>query len=276
MDRQHYRPRSVSELIDGTIRIVRAEFGKLVPLALVSYLPMILLFSLMPVMFQREFDENAVLALILGLAVPFVFWFVAFEAAMVHVAGQSYLGRDPSAGSSLKLAASRYFRVLGAFFVKYVAPGVPLVIVVLLAAVLPDALVALLGIASVVAAVMMFLRLVLLPATLLFEDLPLGDAIRRSLALTSGQKWRVFKALLLIYFIWVAIYMVFYVGVIIAFLDSPFVAIAVSQAAGALGYPLFATVTALLYFDFRIRKEAYDIELMTQALPSEAAPSPAV
>lgn len=275
MDQQHYRPRSTSELIDGTIRIVRAHLGTLVPLALVGYLPMIVLFALLPILIQREAAEGTFVVAVLALAVPFVFWFVVFEAAMVHAAGEAYRGRPTSAGASLRFALGPYWQVFFAFLTKYLAPWLTVVAVLLTAVVLPDPLVGLLAIVAAVAAVLIFLRLMLLPATFLFEDNAFGDGVRRSLTLTQGHKWRVFKALLLIYLIWFAIYMVFYIGVSFALLSNPFVAMIIGQIAGSLGYPLFATVTALLYFDFRIRKEAYDIELMSQSISAGAAPSAA-
>ena len=40
-------------------------------------------------------------------------------------------------------------------------------------------------------------------------------------------------------------------------------------------YPLLAVVSTLLYYDLRIRKEGFDLEVMSRELGTTAAPLPA-
>ena len=277
MDQQHYRPRSVSELIDGTMRIVRGHIGTLVPLALVGALPLIVLVALLPMVADQEAPDTGLLAMMGAMSILWLFWFPVFEGATVHAAGEAYRGRPSSAGSSLRYSLSRYGRVFGVVILKYAGSAViPSLVVGFTALVLPIPVVVILALVGVVASVLLFLRLSLLPATVLLEDNGFADGVRRSFGLTEGHKGHIFLAILLIYVIWIAIYLVFYLALSLAFMGAPFVGIVLGQIAGALGYTLFWTLTALLYFDLRIRKEAYDIELMSQALSTDPARSAAI
>ena len=277
MDQQHYRPRSTSELIDGTIRVVRANFGTLIPLALVGALPMIVLLGMFPLIMTGAVPEMSIFAVMGGLSIVWLFWFPVFEGATVHAVSEAYLGRTASAGASLRFAMSRYGSVLGSVILKYAGSvALPALIVAFLSLFLPAPAVGMLIVVAGVAVILIFLRLSLLPATVLMEDNGFTDGVRRSISLTDGHKGRIFLAMLLIYIIWIAIYMVFYFALALAFVGAPFVGMVLGQIVGALGYPLFWTLTALLYFDLRIRKEAYDIELMSQSLSTSPARSAAL
>jgi hypothetical protein len=110
-----------------------------------------------------------------------------------------------------------------------------------------------------------------LPA-LLLEDIGAVPALKRSRDLTKGEIGRVIKTMLLMF--------VLYIGFTIAVLlvIGAFMASAASvgqvlaAVANVLVLPVFGAIQTLLYYDLRIRKEGYDIEVMSQALGDTSVP----
>lgn len=124
-------------------------------------------------------------------------------------------------------------------------------------------------------------KLALVPAAIMLERLPLGEAIRRGWTLITGYFWRTFGTLLLINvmvqiaasvittpFSFVAGFggalvnpaddISASIGVIIV---TYVLMIAVSVVVGAIGTVLVTAATALIYIDLRMRKEGLDLEL---------------
>jgi uncharacterized membrane protein len=110
---------------------------------------------------------------------------------------------------------------------------------------------------------------------LVLENLPgATDAMSRSWSLTRGYRWKVFGAL----------------AVVILLLSIPFIAVgsfaaaslptspsagdmvgffgatAIAAVLQTLIYPLFYAVLVVAYYDLRVRKEAFDLELLSAGL----------
>jgi hypothetical protein len=105
--------------------------------------------------------------------------------------------------------------------------------------------------------------------TVLFEDNTVGDAVTRSRELSNENGKRIFflngGVLLFTLIIMLTL------GQMVASISHGAVA-AVGRLLISMTISPFSTIVAtLLYYDIRIRREGYDIELMTQAL-STAAP----
>jgi hypothetical protein len=115
----------------------------------------------------------------------------------------------------------------------------------------------------------------------LLERLGVMDSLSRSGALTRGHRWRILGACIIMYIVEFGVQSIFTMPfIIITFMDSAkgllplwlqmgsAVAAAVS---GVLAVPLMMITLALVYFDVRIRKEAFDLETMMAGLLSSAA-----
>jgi len=61
-------------------------------------------------------------------------------------------------------------------------------------------------------------------------------------------------------------------GVITLVLRSPVVAAVAGNLAGMVIYPFLNIAIMVLYYDQRVRKEGYDLDVMTSAIPSAAMP----
>jgi uncharacterized membrane protein len=116
------------------------------------------------------------------------------------------------------------------------------------------------------------------------EDLMARQAIKRSIALSKGARWRIFTLLLLVFIIKMGL-----VGLtqsfifVMAFRHPGHLSTGMNALSQVIQFftntflgPIGATGVTLFYFDQRVRKEGYDIEWMMQAagLTVESAPAP--
>lgn len=115
------------------------------------------------------------------------------------------------------------------------------------------------------------------PAVLMLEPVGVFGAIRRGYRLTHRQFWRIFGIALLTLLITTIAGAILSIPVTIggelassAVPDYEVLGFAITQAvssvlSSAFVAPFAASVTTLLYIDQRIRKEAFDVELMARA-----------
>jgi uncharacterized membrane protein len=116
------------------------------------------------------------------------------------------------------------------------------------------------------------------------EDLKARQAIKRSITLSKGARWRIFTLLLLVLIIKMGL-----VGLtqsfifVMAFRHPGHLPAGMNALSQVIQFftntflgPIGATGVTLFYFDQRVRKEGYDIEWMMQAagLTVESAPAP--
>lgn len=205
---------------------------------------------------------------------------------VVHVVAQAVLGRRVASGEAWGAVRGRVLPLIGLTFLGWLVAVLPLTLVLGLAlavgvAVHPVAgvLVGLpLGLLAFVGMVWFYVRYVVLaPAALVLERLGVVASMRRAAALTRGQFWRVLGIVVLTQLI---------AGVASSMLSMPF------SLAGVFGFlvvpdtwtglvyvlgtylgmlvsyslatPFTAAVTVLQYVDQRIRKEAFDVQLIAE------------
>lgn len=138
-------------------------------------------------------------------------------------------------------------------------------------------------IAAVAFCVWFALRYAISIPVLMIEDLGVLASIRRSVFLTRGRRGHIFLALLVAAIIAYVVIFVFQMPFAIATMVAamrghwPIWLSSASAAASALGIaitgPISMIVTVLLYYDARIRKEAFDLQFMMSSLdrPAPAA-----
>jgi Membrane domain of glycerophosphoryl diester phosphodiesterase len=144
---------------------------------------------------------------------------------------------------------------------------------------------------GMVGAFVLILRYAMAVPALVLENLKARQAIRRSVALAKGNLWRIFLTVVLMYIISM---------VVVAVFQGPFwlammlvavkthtlplwleVLMQISAGiGGSLSGPLLIIALALHYYDARVRKEGYDLQVMMANLDSgpvdALAPSPSV
>lgn len=143
--------------------------------------------------------------------------------------------------------------------------------------------------AGMVFAFIVVLRYSLAVPSLVLEDLRAREAIKRSIFLAKGNLWRIFLTIILMYIINMVGVMVFqgpfFVVLMFAAIKTHTVPLWVQVPmyisggiGGALSGPFMIIALALHYYDSRVRKEGYDLQLMMSNLdnqPIGGGPSPA-
>jgi hypothetical protein len=130
---------------------------------------------------------------------------------------------------------------------------------------------------GIVAALFVIARVVFLPQVLMIEGRTAGVSLGRAMELGKGNWYRVGGIVLFTYFVSLSMLAAFTLPVMAAlyfadiltpeFLVSPtwnIIYTSFSQLANLLCLPIWIISYTLLYFDSRVRKEAYDLELLAR------------
>lgn len=132
---------------------------------------------------------------------------------------------------------------------------------------------------------LMLSRIVFIPQVIMIEGCSVGDALTRSFSLGAKNWNRVLAILLFTYFsslslagsVMVPILLVLWLTGYLAFDRESFDAVTggVNQFSSFMVVPVWAISYTLLYFDSRVRKEGYDVDLLVRRLPPPPRPTPA-
>jgi hypothetical protein len=274
------RPMDFGEILDGSLMIYRRHFGLFLKLALAALsVPLVLLvyFGLRAL---AELQQNPVRVLFYLLPIGLVYYVASLvlTTGTIRIISDSYLGREPRLRDALALGWSKIWPLTAVGFGK----GIVMMLIVLGCSVVAGIGVAVLKGAGVLAAIALvaagtwFLFFVLCgygvttPVVVLEELRSSFDAFGRSWELTRSFKLKVaglfFVAVLLTNFIPSLVFR----GIGAVFLQSvPPVGIALT----AVGYvaplvlaPVLAAVITLMYYDLRVRREAFDLQVLGQRL----------
>lgn len=255
------RPRGVGEILDAAAALYRARFGQLVRYAAVIVIPVqaflaIVLLSAQPDSFSVGFTGSATPRFDTGSArlaatvVVFVVGIItnAFIVSVTtRIVANQYVGHAEGSLQLLSSTGRRFFAVT----------GVSLLI----------AICQLVGIAFCFVGT--FVPMVFFAATipaLILERKGVGGALGRSIELTKGHFWHVLGVVLSAALIGSLLNAALATGLnIFARSASPttlVLAQAVANAvASVLTTPFVAAATVALYFDLRIRDEAFDVQI---------------
>ena len=283
------RPRSAIEIVDTAFTIWRRNFGQMTIIGIAATVPIVLalvlgLGSLFTAgMTGKPISEGAILSMvpmILVFVVILVLWMAVVDGAMTLAAGDAYFGREVSAASALRGALSKGGTLVLSNILRMLTIGGAAVVGGIVIALLGRANGAIAVLLIVVLSVLMLLLFARLFATtnaVVFENSGASESLNRSFALSKDSAWRIFGVILLSYVVLIVaqIAIGLTVQVVIStILRSPVVASMVGNVIGALLYPFLSIALMVLYFDQRIRKEGYDLDVLSDGLPKSPAPLP--
>jgi len=240
------RPLSIGEILDGALVLLRRHFALVLGIAVVC--------EGIPTAMDVYIDltgggsQNPGLSLLDRLLT--LVGSVLVTGATVRVVSEAYLGRTPLFGDAMGFAGSRFGTILGANIMSGF-----LTVLATLALVIPGIVVACgYSVAAEAAAL---------------ESGTASEALRRSWDLTKGFK---LKALAL-GVVSIGLILVVYLGAgvlggimgeVVGGLD---VVLAVLAACvSLLIYPVISCVFTLFYYDLRVRKEGFDLEMLSRQL----------
>lgn len=274
------RPLTLGELLDHAFQLYRSRFALFVGIAAVAYLPLFVvetgrLWVIGQVAHTNAHTKGGVLALgtaavvftLLTLIVRLLSLAAASSATIIAVSA-AYLDRP----INLREAYGRVSGMLMRVFFIMIGMGIGVSIGTVL---------------LIVPGVILFLMWALTIPVAVLEDTGLGDSLSRSRKLTAGHRSRVF-VIYLLYFVLVMALEFGLVGPFVAlaavkgghsaFLLSPLlsvVGVVLVYVIQCLVTPVLSISLSLMYYDERVRKEAFDIQLMMNALGQGAAGSAA-
>jgi hypothetical protein len=283
--RPRLRPLSLGEILDVSIKIVirngltlfKAVLLVVVPVQIVSTL-LTADYTVSSFDFSANADQTPEEALeelnqyLGGLVISTILQALAVllaSAACFRAIAQAYLGEKPDWRSSLSYGLQRAPSLL----LLSLLYGIGVVVGTIL---------------FIAPGVWLYVAWAFGMLALLVEGLRGRAALRRSFELVKGRWWRTF-GIILLGFILVGVFSsivqaVFLIGIVFE-PDNRALVLILSGLSGAVGLiigtPFQAALLTVLYFDLRVRKEGFDLELLAQgiggsvpAVPVASGPSP--
>jgi hypothetical protein len=185
-------------------------------------------------------------------------------AACFKAVSDAYLGQSPTVGTSLRFAVKKLRSLLWLSLIS-----VFLIILAMIALVIPG--------------IWLWIAWSVSTPVLLFEGLKGTKALRRSFRLIKGFWWPTFGAILLSLIL---------AGVVSGLIQALFSSLVFTDArdsffltsilgaisgsiSGVLTTPFQAALVTIIFFDAKVRKEGFDLQLLAQGIGSDASLGPA-
>jgi hypothetical protein len=175
-------------------------------------------------------------------------WMTLAGAAIIAAAAQAYRGEPVDVGAAISTVAARPLSILWAAFVKGLAVGLGMFL-------------------FLVGALYFYATYFAVPTTIVVEGSSGSDGLTRSRQLAAGFRWDVLKTMALVWVLYVIIAIAVSLLTNMVFgAENVIVNNIISTVCSAFVYPLVSITEMLVYFDLRIRKEGYDVEVMAARL----------
>jgi hypothetical protein len=302
------RPMNTAEILDQTFSLYRHRFVLFAGIAMLP--PALLLFVelvqtgltvgyLGRPAARGVYSPVAMIAGFSAMLVGFVAYFIGIaiaHAATVFAVSAVHLGRETSIRDCYGRVKGKYGRVFNVVFSVALRVFGSALVLVLAAALVPAALVkagraagAVGGVFFVLVAfvggfvlvLVLYSRYALAVPACVLENLKARDAIKRSVALTAGNRGRIMVVIILVTIITFAV-----MGVLVfparllpfLFKSAPIMLVLTVQhlasfIAGTVTGAIATIALSLIYYDERVRKEAFDIHLMMASLDGPSSPA---
>ena len=272
--RPRLRPLSTGEILDVAIKICVAQWRTLLKAVLIVVVPVQIVSTILTADYtvssfdfgagssktpQETLDElNQYIG---GLAISGLLQLGAVglaTAACFRAIAQSYLGESADWRESLRFATRHIPSLLLLTLLYVIGVGLGTLL-------------------FIVPGIWLYVGWAFALPVLLVEGMRGRTALGRSFALVKGRWWKTFGTLV-VGFILAAIIStlmqgIFLVGMVVGD-DNDTVVLVLSAVAGIVGLaistPFQAALLTVLYFDLRVRKEGFDLELLAQEIGAQA------
>ncbi len=294
------RPMSTGELLDRTFALYRKNFLLFVGIALVTHAVylgyQLLTIHSVPLGRNARFGGAYYTSLILGWVFLTVVLTIS-QAATVKAVAAVHLDQATSVWAAYGALRRRIVTVFGVLLLVLLIAGLLTAIFVVILAVAMGIIVVafrsgpqtattnmVLGFAIIAGSFLIFVavyvRYALAIQACVVEDLGAWSSMKRSSALSKGGRWRIAAVYILFVILSVTASSMFailarWIGTPIHSLTAKLVLIYIgSLVSGALTSPLATIAMSLLYYDERVRKEAFDLHWMLATLDDSAPALP--
>jgi hypothetical protein len=299
------RPLNLADLFDVVIRLYRQNFGEIVRIAAVVYVPLGILQVASAAVVFEGFDVDSPVPQLPGISLigfaGYIAFFVLFffsiplvQAAVAKAVAEIYLGGDISLGSVYRFALRRWASLIGVMILNGLIAVVTVIVGLIPAGLLmggifafgPDggaeSSIGLIGAVAGLVGTLIALHVLIAvtvklffgPLVVVLEEAGPVQALRRSWALTGQHFWRILIAVSLL---WLLVTVL--TGIVVwpaqlasYFLQSISFGIAQAVLNGLSAFaqlfiqPIHIIGTVLLYYDLRMRKEGFDLVMMAEAV----------
>lgn len=244
------RARTSTEIVDAAFQLLRRHYQAFATVSGIGLIPWL---AVQPLMRRYLGADGASInpgdfLPVMMIQVFTAVWFSLAGAAIIAAAAQGYTTGRVDIARAITDVLERVWAVLFAAFVRGVAIFGGLFL-------------------FLVGALYFYATYFGVPTTVVLEKLGGRAGLKRSRALADGMRWQVLKPLilsLLIYFC-AAIAAEILAGMLFGSSTSV-LANVFKTLVTVLVYPIVPITEMLVYYDLRIRKEGYDVELMAARL----------
>ncbi len=245
------RPLSAGEILDVSFQLYRRHFSALATVALVC--------SGAPVLFNVYIQASGGVLSNLGLTLAYYIILAVLSsiatAATVFIVSESYLGRPLGPWDALARATPLLGRLIACSILFALLVGIGVILFL---------------IPGVILAVGLMLAF---PALVLENTATPTSALHRSWELTRGSRLRMFALLVtLVVLLYIPVVALSAVASLVlsgasdARAMSGTVTVVLAGLVQLLVYPLFYCVLTVAYYDLRVRKEGFDLEVLASTL----------
>ncbi len=250
MEAPALRPLSTGEVLDVAFSLYRRHFVVLALVALASQ-GVALIFS---IYVAASGGSLVNLALTLVSMILSSVCAAIGMGASTKIIADSYLGRPTTAAEALAWVVPSLGKLIGLTVMISIAVMIGFLLIFVPGVILASAL-------------------AVAPSALVVEGLSANEAMNRSWNLTKGHRWKVFwtmvVAVVLVYAVTLSASIIS--GVISNVLGAaPLIAVVLATAIAALlslfVYPFMYAAVTVLYYDLRVRKEGFDLEMLESQL----------
>ena len=267
MARPLFEPMSVGQILDRAFVLYRNNFARFIAIIAIVQVPlnllMVLVRNVMPhlAVSAEGGSPELMLPTMIGLWLLLLLMIPAQQlsiGALAKCVSESYLGREATVGQVYRFVWPKLWRLLGAAI---------LVALIVMAGCL----------LLIIPGIIFSVWYILTSQTIVIEDRGVTEAMTRSKSLIAGNFWKVLGLSAVIVLIaWIASGMIIAPGVIITMViepKDPLVSALIVQPFSLIGEVLVAPIGAaamiLLYYDLRIRKEGFDLEMLARSAGPE-------
>jgi hypothetical protein len=238
------RARSVGEILDLAFQLYRSRWSQMATATGLLVLPLLVLEAIAPLSALPLLEQLGNL------------FFLAASAAVVVIASEAYMGREEAAADAVRTVGRRFLSVWGAALIQGI-----LIILGMLLLIIP----------GIIAAIVTFA----MQQAVMIEGRSAGEAFERSRTLASDNWKHIVLTSVMVFLIVILAMLGFGVMLELAGITGRLSIILVNVALIAVN-PLGAVVGTVLYYDLRIRKEAFDVAVATERLGQTPEPVPAL
>jgi MFS family permease len=290
------RPLGVGDIVDRVFGLYRTRPLMFLTIAAIPYLLLVLIVGALTVAFagpalltliplftgavtpneaeiERLLPVLGTLAVYL-LAVVIVALAVSLvqSASLIDAAAARYMGKETTVGAALSRGMRAALRLLLMGLAAFLAFCALWIAIVVLLAVVPQWWSFLIGIVGgAVASVFLAASWMVAPAVLILEGTGPIEALRRSWALSTGNRWRILGLILLLFVIQIVLSSLLSTILLASVATDQVVQLVIQQGINVLASiawaPVYWGTFAVLYYDLRVRREGFDLQLAAEALP---------